>query len=135
MYTLLFLTSGVAATRFSSGKCSLGTPTVSLEYGIPLGVSSSLVAAEKNLCAADDEDESCLCRMRSPSDRTLPGLMEARRIMMMMTPFFFCFYFLSFNCLQSSNGLVAISFLPALKWNKCHHCRTQIFDILDIFSF
>lgn len=88
---LLILTSGVAATRFSSGKRSLGTPTVNLEYGIPFGVSSSLAAAEKNLCAAED-DESCLCRLRSPSDRTLPGLMEARRIM--MTPYY-CFYFLS----------------------------------------
>ena len=77
---LLLLTSGVAATRFSKGKCSLGTPTVNLEYGIPFGVSSSLVAAEKYLCKPAEDDES-LCRQRSPSDRTLPGLMEVRRIM------------------------------------------------------
>ena len=77
---LVLLTSGVAATRFSNGNRSLGTPNVNLEYGIPFGVSSSFVAAEKYLCAAED-DERSLCRQRSPSDRTLPGLMEARRIM------------------------------------------------------
>ena len=76
---LLLLTSGVAATRFSKGKCSLGTPTVNFEYVIPFGVSSSL-AAEKYLCNPTEDDES-LWRQRSPSDRTLPGLMEARRIM------------------------------------------------------
>ncbi len=72
---------------------------------MPFGVSSSLAAAEKNLCAADD-DERCLCRLRSPSDRTLAGLMEARRIM--VAPFF-CFYVFPSTAFNLPPGWCSVS--------------------------
>lgn len=78
-------TSGVAATRFSKGKRSFGTPTVNFEYGIPFGFSS-LAVEEK--CRVAEEADLCpndlvrLLLQRSPSDMTLPGLMEASRIIM-----------------------------------------------------
>ncbi len=51
-------TSGVAATRFSNGYRSMGTPTVNLEYGTPLAFLSSspppppAAEAEKHLDGA-----------------------------------------------------------------------------------
>ena len=47
------LTSGVAATRFSKGKVSLGTPTVNFEYGIPLGFSAEESSANDRALVND----------------------------------------------------------------------------------
>ncbi len=54
-YVIVELTSGVAATRFSNGYRSLGTPTVNFEYGIPriVGFSPSLLAFAENDLAAN----------------------------------------------------------------------------------
>jgi hypothetical protein len=46
------LTSGVAATLFSNGNVSFGTPTVNFEYGVPFGLSS--VPFEKERATSDD---------------------------------------------------------------------------------
>lgn len=50
------LTSGVAATRFSNGNVSLGTPKVNFEYGIPLGFSASSANVRRVVVNEDDDD-------------------------------------------------------------------------------
>jgi hypothetical protein len=83
------LTSGVAATRFSSGNLSFGTPTVNLLYGIPFGLTSSSFLLEKDRVAREDEVEVSLDRERHGREVRRPDLVtvdavlrEARRIMM-----------------------------------------------------
>jgi hypothetical protein len=80
------LTSGVAATRFSNGYRSFGTPTVNFEYGIPriAALLSSLLAFAENDLAAnrivevDEGKKSC----RIPDlPMALALLMVANRIM------------------------------------------------------
>jgi len=84
------LTSGVAATRFSNGYRSFGTPTVNCEYGIPrmAFLSSALLALAENDLAAnrsvdvEEEEEDDGKSWRRPDLLTaLAFLMVASRIM------------------------------------------------------